>query len=346
MQAVYLTEPGRFALREIADPEIRAPYEVRLKMQAVGICGSDLHYYRTGRIGNAVLGDPWIIGHECAGVVESIGAEVKGLAPGDRVAVDPLIACGNCDQCRSGRVNTCRRQHFLGSPGQQQGCMCQLLVMPAACCVPVSPELSVGAAVMVEPLAIALHAQRLYGSVEGKAIGILGAGPIGLCMLGVARLAGAEATAITERLPERLEMARGLGATSLHRVGRSDVVREILALHPAGLDAVFECTGEQSAIDQAAEMLAPGGALMILGIPEIDRISFEMSVIRRKELRLGNVRRQNGCTEDAVAILGSKRLALDPIITHHFDARESQHAFDVAANYREGVGKALVHFDR
>lgn len=346
MQAVYLTEPGRFALREIAEPEIRAPDEVRLKIQAVGICGSDLHYFRTGRIGGAVLGDPWIMGHECTGVVESVGAGVKGLAVGDRVAVDPLIACGDCDQCRSGRVNTCRLQHFLGCPGQQQGCMCELLVMPAPCCLRVSPALSVGAAVMVEPLAIALHAQRLFGPMQGRAIGILGAGPMGLCVLGAARLARAQTMSVTERCPERLEMARGLGASSLHRVGPSDVVREILALHPAGLDAVFECTGEQSAIDQAVDLLAPGGVLMIVGIPEMDRISLDISVIRRKELTVGNVRRQRGCTADAIAILESGRLALDPVVTHDFGVRESQHAFDVVANYRDGVGKALVHFDR
>src|SRR4051812_26937424 len=173
MKAVYLTAPGEFATRDVPDPQLERPGDVRLTLQAVGVCGSDLHYYRTGRIGSQVLTSPWVMGHECTAVVESVGSGVSGLKAGDRVAVDPLIACGRCDQCLAGRANTCRQQRFLGCPNQQHGCMCQLLVMPAECCFPVPPHLSRGAAVMVEPFAIALHSQRLWGDPAGKAIGIL-----------------------------------------------------------------------------------------------------------------------------------------------------------------------------
>jgi len=344
MKAVYLTAPRAFAIRDVAEPELTRPDDVRLKMQAVGVCGSDLHYYRAGRIGNQVLSEPWIMGHECTGIVESVGSQVRRLKVGDRVAVDPLIACGRCDQCLSGRVNTCRRQHFLGCPGQQQGCMCELLVMPSSCCILVPEHLSVASAVMVEPFAIALHAQRLLGAVDGKSIGILGAGPIGLCVLGAVRLAGAAATRVTDPLGARLEFARGLGASSVHRTGASNVVREILELHPEGLDAVFDCTGEQEALDQALELLKPGGTLLIVGIPEFDRVSFDINVMRRKELTIENVRRQNDCTDAAVALLGSGKLDLDGVVTHHFEASESQRAFDLVANYRDGVSKALIHF--
>ena len=107
MNAIYLTGPGSFVARDVPEPELRAPDDVLLRMQCVGVCGSDLHYYRTGRIGSQVLTDPWIMGHECTARVEEIGSAVTGLARGERVAVEPLIACGECDQCRSGRVNTC-----------------------------------------------------------------------------------------------------------------------------------------------------------------------------------------------------------------------------------------------
>jgi L-iditol 2-dehydrogenase len=345
MKAVYLTAPGQFATRDVPDPELAGPGDVRLTLQAVGVCGSDLHYYRTGRIGSQVLTAPWIMGHECTAVVESIGSAVTALRPGDRVAVDPLIACGRCDQCLSGRANTCRQQRFLGCPNQQHGCMCQLLVMPAECCFRVPAHLSPGSAVMVEPFAIALHSQRLWGDPAGKSIGILGAGPIGLCVLAALRLAGARAIAITDRLAYRLDMARSLGATSAHHTERSDVVREISAAHPDGLDAVFDCSGEQAALDQGVALLEPGGTLVIVGIPEIDRISFDISALRRKELAVINVRRQNDCTGDAVEILGSGRLDLDPVITHHFGLAESKQAFDLVANYGDQVQKALIHFD-
>lgn len=344
MKAVYLDAPGSFVTRDVPEPELASAHDVRVRMQAVGVCGSDLHYYRTGRIGDQVLREPWIMGHECTGVVESVGGAVRDLAPGDRVAVDPLIACGDCDQCRRGRQNTCRRQRFLGCPGQQHGCMCELLVMPAACCLQVPAALSVGAAVLVEPFAIALHAQRLYGSLEGRSVGILGAGPIGACVLAAVRLAGAQTVAVTEKLPERLEVARSLGATSLHRAGASEVVREILAAHPGGLDVVFECSGEQTALDEAAQLLTPGGTLSIVGIPERDRVSFDISALRRRELTIQNVRRQNECTRDAIDILASGTLSLDSLVTHHFDARDTRAAFELVSSYRDGVSKALIHF--
>lgn len=342
MKAVFLTAPGTFATREVPEPELRAATDVLLRMQCVGVCGSDLHYYRTGRIGRQELSEPWIMGHECTATVAAVGADVQGLAVGDRVAVDPLIACGECDQCRSGRVNTCRRQRFLGCPGQLHGCMAEYLVMPAACCFPVSDRLSAGAAVMVEPFAIALHALHLLGSARDKAIGVLGAGPVGLCVLEALRSAEASAIAMTDRLAYRLELASSRGATSAHLA--SEAVPELSRLFPAGLDAVFDCSGDQSALDQSLELLAPGGALLLVGIPETDRVDFDINLMRRKEIRIENVRRQNDCTAEAIRLVESGRVELDGIVTHHFDGSASSAAFDTVANYREGVSKALIHF--
>lgn len=344
MKAIYLTGPGSFATRDVPEPELRAASDVLLRMQCVGVCGSDLHYYRTGRIGTQVLTEPWIMGHECTAFVEQLGSTVTGLARGDRVAVDPLIACGQCDQCQAGRVNTCRRQRFLGCPGQQQGCMAELLVMPSACCFRVPGHLTPGAAVMVEPFAIALHALHLYGDVQGKAIGVLGAGPVGLCVLAALRLHGAASVAVTDRLPYRLDMARTQGATSAHLALDGAAARDILRQQPYGLEAVFDCSGEQAALDEALELLRPGGALIIVGIPEADRVSFDINVMRRKELRVENVRRQNDCTAEAIDLIGSGRVDLASVITHDFEARDSSKAFDMVANYRDGAGKALIHF--
>jgi L-iditol 2-dehydrogenase len=351
MKAAYLTSPGRMATGHAPDPKLRQATDVLLELQAVGICGSDLHYFRTGRIGNQVLDAPWIMGHECTAVVAEVGAAVRGLAPGDRVAVDPLIACGRCDQCQSGRKHTCREQHFLGCPGQQQGCLCERLVMPSECCFRVPDQLSVGAAVMVEPFAIALHALNQLGPARGKHIAVLGAGPIGLCVLAALRWAGAASVALTDRLEYRLAMAESAGATSVHRVtqrpaeaAKDTVAQELLAAHPAGLDAVFDCSGEQDALDQAATLLAPGGTLVIVGIPEASRVSFDINTWRRKELSVKNVRRQNECTDRAVELLGSGEIQLDAVITHRFELADTQAAFDLVANYREGVGKALITF--
>jgi L-iditol 2-dehydrogenase len=270
---------------------------------------------------------------------------VTGLAPGDRVAVDPLVNCGHCDQCRAGRLNTCRAQRFLGCPGQLDGCMAERVVMPARCCFPVPQSFSLGAAVLVEPFAIALHATRLAGALQGLDVGVLGSGPIGLCVLAAARVAGAGSVLCTDRLDYRLRLADRLGASWSANAEQTNVVGEVSLSKPEGLDAVFECSGEPDALEQAVDLLKPGGTLLIAGIPESRRVSFDISHLRRKELTIKNVRRQNESTQHAIDVLAGGQVNLDPLVTHHFGFAESQSAFELVGGYDDGVVKALVHFD-
>lgn len=348
MKAIYLDGPGRFSTRDVPTPELRRPNDVALRIEAVGVCGSDMHYFRSGRIGTQILSEPWVMGHECTAVVESVGPEAKGLSVGDRVAVDPLIHCGRCDQCQSGRMHTCREQAFLGCPGQLPGCMSERIVMPDSCCFVVPEQLSVGAAVMVEPFAIALHARNQLGELAGKDVGILGMGPVGLCVQGAVELAGARSLSVTDRLDYRLELSRKqvtrVDDFRAHNPRREDVVRLIQSAHPQGLDAVYDCCGEPEALDQAVELLKPGGTLILVGIPEGSRIELDINALRRKELTIENVRRQNDCTPEAIERLAQGELSLDPVVTHHFAADDSQRAYDLVAGYADGVGKALIHF--
>jgi L-iditol 2-dehydrogenase len=130
MKAVFLTAPGKLTLQNIPAPRLDKPTEVLLRMQAAGICGSDNHYFKSGKIGDQIVQYPWIVGHECAALVEDAGTAVTTVKPGDVVVIDPLVACGNCDQCLSGRRHTCRNQRFLGCPGQMQGGLSEYLIMP------------------------------------------------------------------------------------------------------------------------------------------------------------------------------------------------------------------------
>lgn len=343
MKAAFLTGPREIETREIPEPRLEGARDVLLHIETVGVCGSDLHYFRTGRSGSAAVRDPFIMGHECAGTVQKVGSEVRGLQAGQRVAIDPLVACGHCDQCRAGRRHTCRNQRFLGLPGQMEGALVEYLAMPEECCFPVPAGMTAEQATLVEPLSIGVYAQGLSKMEAGARIAVLGSGPIGLSVLLACRATGDCRVYATDLIPERQKLAAQLGAAWTGNPRHDDVVRAIRDAEPQGVDLVFECAGEQETLQQGVELLKPGGTLIIVGIPEKDQVSFPIHILRRKELTIRNVRRQNHCTEAAIELVAGGKASVDPLMTHRFPLEETQAAFDMVANYRDGVVKALIH---
>ena len=342
MNAVYLTGLRQMEMRPVPPPPIPGPHAVWLRVDALGVCGSDIHYFTQGRIGPQVVTFPQILGHEFGATVVEVGSEVKSLRPGQRVAVDPLVACGECDQCRSGRKNTCRNQKFLGNPGQLPGALVEYLVMPAECCVPVPASLSDEEVAMVEPLSIGVYAAQMAQLKPGARVGIVGAGPIGLCALLAVRALSDATAYVTDLIEERLTVARACGAAWTGNPHREDVVSAIHRLEPLGMDAVFECAGEQDALDQGVELLKPGGTLLVIGIPEVDRVSFNINLLRRNELRVLPVRRQNECVEQAVELIASGRVNVRPLITHRFPMEDAARAFELVSSRSDGVVKAII----
>ncbi len=343
MKAAFLTGLRKMEIREVTEPRLARPRDVLLRVDTVGVCGSDVHYYKSGRIGSAVVSYPFIVGHECAGTIQEVGPEVRHLVPGQRVAIDPLVACGHCDQCEMGRPHTCRNQKFLGLPGQLDGSLAEYLVMPADCCYPIPDTMSLGQAVIVEPLSIGLYAQRMAQPQKGAKIAILGSGPIGLAVLIACRMAADCRAYVTDLIDERLAMAARCGAEWTGTPRRANIVRGILEAESLGVDFVFECAGEQEAVSQGVELLKPGGTMLIVGIPEVDTISLPIHTMRRKELTLKNIRRQNRCVADAIDLVAQRKVSVDSLITHDFRFAETQTAFDLVADYRDGVIKALIH---
>lgn len=342
MKTARLTRLREFEIHEAPQPSLKKPDDVLLRVCSVGVCGSDVHYYSAGRIGTQVVEYPWIIGHECMGVVAAVGEAATDITIGQRVMVDPLITCGRCDQCRIGRKNTCREQVFLGCPGQIEGALAEYLVMPRECCYPIPDNVTDAQAVVIEPLAISLHASRLAGMPPGATAGVLGTGPIGLCVMLAAKAAGECSIYATDLLDERLAVARDCGADWTGNPTSQDIVDRIYRDQPDGLDYVFECAGESETLEQAVLLLKPGGTLMLVGIPEGNRISLDMNHVRRKELRMLNVRRQNECTSPAIDLISSGAIDLTPLITHHFPLERVAEAFDMVAEYRDGVVKAII----
>ncbi len=344
MKAMVLTGIRQMEMRVVPDPKIINDTDVLIKMERVGVCGSDIHYYTTGKIGSQVVEYPFAVGHEGAGTVVEIGSAVKNVKVGDEIAIEPAMPCWNCDQCNVGRPHTCRNLKFLGCPGQAEGCLSEYLVMPETSCFKLADNMILDDGALSEPLAIGVYAVKQSIPMKNAAIGILGFGPIGMSVLLPAQSMGAKSIFVTDRINERLEMARKLGVNYAANPYKEDVVTEVAKLEPHMLDVVFECCGQQEALDNAIDLLKPGGKLMTIGIPEFDNWQFSADKARRKEITFANVRRQNHALEPTLEMMENKVFDAHQMVTHRFKFEQTKEAFDLVDNYADGVMKAMIEF--
>jgi L-iditol 2-dehydrogenase len=344
MKAMMLTGIRNMEMKNIPTPVLTNDHDVKIKMSVVGVCGSDIHYYTAGKIGSQVVRYPFTVGHEGAGIVVETGRSVTRVKPGDRVAIEPAMPCWECDQCKSGRHHTCRKLRFLGCPGQAEGCLMEYIIMPETSCIPIDANLSADEAAISEPLAIGVYAVKKSIPLASAKIGILGSGPIGMSVMLAAKAGGCSHIYMTDRLEGRLEVVRRAGAGYAGNIDTADVTKEILQLEPLMLDAVFECCGQQEALNQAFDLLKPGGKLVMVGIPEFDYWKVPADVARRKEINLQNIRRQVDCTEEALQLMSTGKIDVSRMATHRFSFEDTPRAFDLVAGYQDGVMKAMIDF--
>jgi len=345
LKSVVLSGIGKFEIKESQKPNLLNDYDVLLKIDTVGICGSDIHYYKEGNIGDQVVEFPFTIGHECSAIVEEVGNKVTRVKSGDIVAIEPAVSCGKCPQCLEGREHTCLNQKCLGCPGQIEGCLSEHIIMPERNCYPVPQNISGEMAALVEPLSIGYYAASfLNGEKNIDSIAILGVGPIGLGTMLSLQTFGHNQIYVTDKLDYRLEIAKKAGAVWIGNLDKEDIVASLNRISPDGFDVVFECCGKQEAIDNAIEILKPGGTFLIVGIPEEDRISFDISKIRRKEITIKNVRRQNRSMQPVIDLIASGKLSPQFMISHKLSFEKTNEAFDIVSNYKDQVIKALIKF--
>lgn len=341
MRSAVLEAPGRIKLVEAPVP---APGrgEVLVRLRAVGICGSDVHYYTDGRIGDAVARYPFVLGHEPAGEVAAAGDGVADLRPGDRVALEPALSCGACPICLAGRPNCCPRVRFLGSP-PVPGVFEEYHVFAADQCVPIPESMSWETAATLEPLAVAMHAVNLARLRLGDRVAVMGGGPIGLLTAAAARLSGASFVALTEPLPARRDAATRFRVDLALDPGEADLPARLN--RAAGeIDAAFEAAGAQEAVDHATLAVRPGGTAVIIGIPTGDRLALWVHPLRRKELNLVLARRSNGTLPAAIRLVSEGWLHPEEIVTHRFPLDRLGEAMELVHHYADGVIKAMIVF--
>ena len=344
MKAMMLTGIRQMEMKDIPEPMIVRDKDVKIKMKTIGVCGSDVHYYVSGKIGSQVVQYPFPVGHEGSGEVVEVGPAVTKVKPGDRIAIEPAMPCWECDQCIAGRHHTCRKLTFLGCPGQADGCLSEYIVMPEESCFPIAESMTYDEAAISEPLAIGVYAVKKSIPIKNAKVGILGFGPIGMSVLLPAVAQGAEKVYVTDKIDARLALAKEAGAYMTSNIDNEDPVKKFAKDAPELLDVVFECCGQQEAVDNAIDMLKPGGKLMIIGIPEFNRWSFSVDKMRHKEICVQNVRRQVDCVQPSLDMMADKTIEVDKMVTHRFDFNNTKEAFDLVTEYKDGVMKAMIDF--
>lgn len=304
-----------------------------VRVTAVGICGSDLHWWGEAGIGDAVLARPLVLGHEAAGVIAA------GTGAGTRVAIDPAIPCGRCRPCRDGYRNLCARIRFSGH-GTQDGALREFMAWPSHLLHPLPDSVSDAAGAVLEPLGVAIHALDLGHVRLGATVAVAGCGPIGLLLIQVLRAAGAGRIVAFEPLRHRQEAAVAFGADQAATpagVTGPDSVRELVG---DGADVTFEMAGTDGAVRLAMAAVRPGGRVVLGGIPGNDQTTFQASMARRKGLTIAMARRMNEVYPRAIGLAAAGNVTLDPLVTHRFSLAKVAEAFGTAAA-RTGL-KVLV----
>jgi L-iditol 2-dehydrogenase len=341
MKIAELIAPRQFRLADGPVPEC-GPGEVLVKVKAVGACGSDLHNFVEGSVGDIPSVFPMVLGHEPAGEVAGCGAGVTGWSPGDPVICEPAIYCYHCEFCRSGRYNVCANIRFLSQPGEP-GYFREYVAIPAHNILPLPEGLSFEEGTVFEPLAIILHSMKIARLELGETVAVFGAGPIGLLTVAVARAAGAKRIWSVEPVGHRRELARQMGA---------DAVVDPTAVDPSefllkdtggrGVDAAFDCATKGGSINHCLRATRNGGRVVFTGIPSEATIDLEFHVARRKELALLNVRRSNDETGLALAMMRQDFRRFAPMLTHTRSIDQIQASFETLARYGDGIGKLVL----
>jgi L-iditol 2-dehydrogenase len=341
MRAARLHGIHDLRLEDLARPK-PGPGEVLLKVASVGVCGSDVHYYEEGRIGDAVVTAPIIMGHEFSAWIAGLGAGVEGLEVGQLAAVEPAIHCRECESCRNGHPNLCPDVRFCGTP-PIDGVFAEYTIMPAENCFPLPAGFGPEEGAMLEPLGIAIHTVDLAHLKAGQTVAVLGAGPIGLLTAAVAKAAGAGEIYMTEPLADRRKFALDYVADVVLNPEETDVVAEITRLTGGrGVDVAFEAAGALETPDQAAAIACPGGVVVIAGIPSVDTMTMKASTARRKGLTIKLVRRMKHTYPRAIRMVQKGMVDVKPLVTHLFPLERIADAFAMVVDYDDGVLRALI----
>jgi len=326
----------------VPDP---APDQVLLRMDSVGICGSDVHYWTHGAIGDFIVKAPMVLGHEAAGVVTKLGAQVKNLQVGDRVAIEPGVPCRRCGYCKEGVYNLCPDMQFCATP-PVHGNLARYYVHAADFCYKLPDHMSLEEGALMEPLAVGVHACTRAGVSLGKKVLICGAGPIGLVNLLTAKAMGASEVIITDVMENRLEVAKSLGADHVYKVSIGAKAEDMAAdvrkiLGGDGSHVTIECSGVETSIRFGIFSTRSGGCLVLVGLGKAE-VTLPIVNAAVREVDIRGIFRYSNCYSKAIDMVATGKVDVKPLITHRFKLEETVKAFETAKTGAGGAIKVII----
>lgn len=340
-KAAYMTDVNTMFFKEVPMPQ-PGPKDVVVKVEYCGICGSDVHYYNKGRIGDYIVQGEFILGHEVAGTVTELGSEVTTLKVGDRVALEPGITCGHCEQCKEGKYNLCKDVVFFATP-PVQGALQNFVKHPADMCFKLPENVSTKEGALVEPLAVGLHACKQGGVGLGDSVVILGAGCIGLVTLLSAKAMGASNVIVVDLVEKRLEYAKKLGANHVINARTEDVEAKIAELlGERGADVVLETAGSPKTIYQTPFFAKRGGTVVLVGLAVDSTLQYNFSQVMNKELTIKSVFRYRNLYPTAINAIADGSIDVKQIVTHEFKFEDAKLAFDTVIADAQNVVKGVI----
>jgi L-iditol 2-dehydrogenase len=342
MELAELHQRHTFRLIDAPPPSDPSPGEIQVRVSAVGICGSDVHNFSEGGVGDSPCVYPMVLGHEPAGVVSKTGTGVTGWSIGDPAILEPALYCYHCEYCLTGHHNVCANIRFLSTVGEP-GFFREFVNLPAHNLLPLPGNLSAGEGTIVEPLAVVLHSLSIGKIRSGETAAVFGAGPIGLLTIAALKLSGAARIWSIEPVAERRELARHLGADAVVDPSQTDPVQQINGdTGKRGVDVTFDCATKGNTTNQCLYATRNAGRVVITGIASESFISLDANAMRRKELPILTVRRSNHDSETALKLLTEEPRRFVPILTHTRPLSDIQSSFEQLESHSGGAAKIVL----
>ena len=336
MKAAYLERAGAISIRDIERPR-PGPGEVLVKVESIGVCASDVHYYEHGRIGPFVVEEPLILGHEAAGEVVEVGAEVADLVVGDRVSMEPGVPCGRCGYCRAGRYNLCPEVVFMATP-PVHGAFCEYIVHPANYCYPIPDNMTYDEAAMMEPLSVGLFATERSGARAGDRVAVLGAGPIGLATLLALNAQGITNVTLFDVLNFRVEKALELGAAAAVNAAEIDLAADFADR----FDVVLETAGSEITTAATTRIAAAGATGVLVGHVTSETVPIDTNELIVKQLNVVGSFRYAHTYPRGIELVAAGKIDVAKLISRHFTLEQTEAALRFARDAKDECIKAVV----